>query len=490
MIRPSALLFALLFTLIPGTALPQEDKPKQDPPKKDEQDDLKTRAQNLKKEVTETRGMKFKNDVTVGVYSKDELLKFLKKEFERETPKEKVEMWAKVYRHFGLIPKDLDLYQAYLDLFGSSIAGFYHPKTKELYLIRAADGDKDSKQMEEMFQQQFGVSMEDVTLVHELNHAAQDQNHELSSLPMDDETNDDMIAAMKGLIEGDASAVGWKWGLKDKYEQIIGLFNDQYKKGGLPGKAARLPVYLRKSLTFPYGHGTEFVNEVLKNANDDFAAIDKAFQEMPLSTEQILHPKKYFGKEKDWPKSVDVKDVDKLAGGWKRLATNVFGEFGVGILFDEFRAGTSRERRKAAEGWGGDRYWAYENDGKIATVWATTWDTKDDAVEFFDLYVKLLEKKYEKATKEAGDTKVTFAWEGGSAVIERKDADVVVLDNAPAELAGKSGDVAGAMSKAEFNKLERYKLDFMCPKHNFLKSHKAGKCDICETELVKDGMKK
>ncbi len=489
--RPVTWLLAIFTVIVlPGAALPQ-DKPKQEPPKKqDEQEELKKKAAEYRKEVTETRGMKYKTDVGVGLYSKDELLAFLKKEFEKEAPKEKVEMWAKVYRHFGLIPKDLDLYQAYLDLFGSAIAGFYHPKSKELRLIRAGDGDSESKAMEEQFEQMFGVKLEDVTLVHELTHAAQDQNFDLSTLPMDGEENDDMIAAMKGLIEGDASAVGWKWGLKDKYSLVIKAMNDSYKSGQLPGKAGALPAYLRKTLAFPYGYGTDFVNDVLKNANEDWTAIDKAFGEMPLSTEQILHPKKYYGGERDWPKDVTIKDVDKIADGWKRLATNVHGEFVVGLLLDEHRAGSKADRKKAREGWGGDRYYVFEKGKDVCSIWYTNWDSKDDAVEFFDVAIKLLENKYKDVTPEKTDTKVTFSWKGGKAVIERKDADVLILDNVDDALAGKGADLFGASAKTELKKIERLKMIYHCPKHAEEKSHKVEKCDKCGAEMIKDEMKK
>ena len=481
---------ALALVLFPRSALPQ-DKPaeekKQDPPKKSEQDDLKERAAGFKKDVTDIRGFKFKTEVKVGAYSRDELLGFLKKEFERESPKEKVEMWARTYKHWGLIPKDLDLYQAMLDLYGSSIAGFYHPRSKELRLIRSGDEDKAMKDQDEQFKQMFGVGMEDITFVHELNHAAQDQNHDLNSLPLDDETNDDQIAAIKGLIEGDASAVGWKFGLKDKYDGIIGMINGQYKQGTLGGKAQKLPAYLRKTLAFPYGYGTDFVNALLKNANDEWSAIDKAFETLPLSTEQILHPKKYYGTEPDWPTLIEIKDLDKIVGeGWKRTVTNVHGEFVTKLILDEFKVGKRDSREKAAEGWDGDRYVCYEDSkGNTCSVWASTWDSKDDAVEFFDLYSKVLEAKYKEAKKEEADGKITLTWEGGVASIERKEADLLVLDSVPAALAAKSGEILTATSKKELKKVDRLKLTWQCAKHQEEKSHKQDKCTQCGGEMEK-----
>ncbi|RPH47076.1 MAG: hypothetical protein EHM91_06530, partial [Planctomycetota bacterium] len=267
------LLVATFSFLAPGfPALPQEEK---EPAKKD---DYKEKTARHKEDVVKLRGLEFKTDVTVGAYSKQELLDFLKNEFEKELPKEKAERYQRGYAKFGLIPQDLDIYEAYLELFGSSIAGFYHPKTKELRLIRPGEG----KDGEEEALKAMGIDMERITLVHELTHAAQDQNFELSTLPMEDETNDDMVMAIKSVIEGDASAVGWKYQFKDQFEMVIGGINQTYKSGMLPGKAGKLPAYLRQSLTFPYGHGTDFVVKYLKGTKSELKDINKLFKDFPL----------------------------------------------------------------------------------------------------------------------------------------------------------------------------------------------------------------
>src|SRR5687768_8645634 len=110
---------ALLLVLVASTsflapgfpALPQEEKE----PKKD---DYKEKTARHKEDVIKLRGLEFKTDVTVGAYSKQELLDFLKNEFEKELPKEKAERYQRGYAKFGLIPADMDIYEAYLELFG------------------------------------------------------------------------------------------------------------------------------------------------------------------------------------------------------------------------------------------------------------------------------------------------------------------------------------------------------------------------------------
>jgi hypothetical protein len=463
--------------LAPGfPALPQDEKE----PKKD---DYKEKTARHKEDVVKLRGLEFKSDVTVGAYSKQELLDFLKGEFEKELPKEKAERYQRGYAKFGLIPADLDIYEAYLDLFGSSIAGFYHPKTKELRLIRPGEkGDAEEDALKAM-----GIDMERITLVHELTHAAQDQNFELSTLPMEDETNDDMIMAIKSVIEGDASAVGWKYQFKDQFEMVIGGINQTYKSGMLPGKAGKLPAYLRQSLTFPYGHGTDFVVKYLKGTKGEFKDINKLFKDFPLSSEQILHPEKYYGEKRDHPILVTLPDLTKLFGApWKETFNNVHGEFATKLLLREFRSDKLRLGAidRAAEGWGGDRYVVLEDDKKVAMyVWYTTWDTEKDAREFYDAYSIALEKKYEQEAKEGerGD-RTAFSTTSGLVQVEIKGKDVLTFDGATKALLDKADAIWKDVKKAEMTAVERLKK-FVCEKDG-VKEAFSGKCPKCGKDLV------
>src|SRR5688572_9856093 len=97
--------------------------PAQEPPKKQAED-----TTEFQKEVTTFRGLKFTKAVTVGEYTREELLVFIRKEMERELPKDEAEKMRKALVHFGLISPALDLYKTVIDLLGASIAGFYHPK--------------------------------------------------------------------------------------------------------------------------------------------------------------------------------------------------------------------------------------------------------------------------------------------------------------------------------------------------------------------------
>src|SRR5882672_3401511 len=473
---PFPALFALAAALIllPSAVGQDEDKKK---------DDYKEKTAKHKEDVTKLRGLEFKAPVAVGAYSKQELLDFLKAEFEKDLPKEKAERYQRGYAKFGLIPADLDIYEAYLELFGSSIAGFYHPKTKELRLIRAGEkGDAEEDALKAM-----GIDMESITLVHELTHAAQDQNFELSTLPIEDETNDDLVMALKSVIEGDASAVGWKYQFKDQFEMVIGGINQTYKTGMLPGKAGKLPAYLRLSLTFPYGYGTDFIVKYLKGTKGELKDINNLFKDFPLSSEQILHPEKYYDKEKrNNPILVTMPDLEKLFGApWKESFNNVHGEFATKLVLREFKGDKLRLGMidRAAEGWGGDRYVVLEDDKKNAMyVWYTTWDTEKDAKEFYEAYCLALEKKYEQESKEGREDKTSFTTPSGQVSIELKGSDVLVFDGATEAMLAKAGTIWKDTTKVEMTGFERLKK-FVCEKDG-VKEAFSGKCPKCGKDLI------
>jgi hypothetical protein len=118
---------------------------------------------------------------------------------------------------------------------------------------------------------------------------------------------------------------------------------------------------------------------------------------LPLSSEQILHPDKYF--EYESPVKVALPDVRTLLGpGWKRIDYDVNGEWSLYLILDQF-LNTSTESRRAAAGWAGDRYALYEGSqpGEVFISQLTAWDTQNDAREFFDAYAKRTWRRYPNA---------------------------------------------------------------------------------------------
>jgi len=64
------------------------------------------------------------------------------------------------------------------------------------------------------------------------------------------------------------------------------------------------------------------------------------------------------------------------------VGRNVLGEMQLGVMLRKHGG------KAAAAGWDGDRYAVFEGpDTKLGLVWLSTWDSEDDAREFFKGYV-------------------------------------------------------------------------------------------------------
>jgi hypothetical protein len=257
----------------------------------------------------------------------------------------------------------------------------------------------------------LGIQPDDIVMAHELTHALQDQHFDLKSLPLEQTDDDDLALASQCVVEGDAMLAMMAWTFHKRKSPADQVFSPLVAKAAirsidiksLPGgkKLMTCPPYVRESLIFPYLAGLAFSFEVAGKTKS-FAPLDEALRNPPRSTEQILHPEKLDGEKRDDPQTLTLTDLAPALGdGYRLYYTNVLGEFGCRILFenepaapkDETRS-QARERKKAAEtaaaGWDGDRFALYVKDGAPdVLVWISTWDTPEDADQAYQAYLAL-----------------------------------------------------------------------------------------------------
>jgi hypothetical protein len=106
----------------------------------------------------------------------------------------------------------------------------------------------------------------------------------------------------------------------------------------------------------------------------------------PESTEQILHPKSY---PDDHPLPVTLPDLKgKLPPDCRLVETNVFGEWYLYLIlaFGDNQDGRLMvdQAKKAAEGWGGDRYQVYTCPNGSISMLSTRWDSPEDLEEYWE----------------------------------------------------------------------------------------------------------
>ena len=131
-------------------------------------------------------------------------------------------------------------------------------------------------------------------------------------------------------------------------------------------------------MILPYLQGQVFVDALRKRGG--WPAVDKAYSQLPESSEQILHPKLY-PREKPLPVKVKLRGLP----GFRSLGQDTAGEFLIrcwGREHDLWRG--------LAAGWGGDRFETWESPTEHYTLWETRWDSPKDAQEFADFARPLL----------------------------------------------------------------------------------------------------
>ena len=187
-----------------------------------------------------------------------------------------------------------------------------------------------------------------VTFAHEYTHALQDSNFPgVFDVQADLLEESDQALARAAITEGDATLAMTYWMLPNLTPTDL---QDVLAAGTDPETTAileRTPAILTEDLTFPYEVGGLLLQGV--QTNGGWAAVDAVYDDMPVSTEQVLHPEKYAAGEAP----IEVT-ADDIAGGmgdtWTEDLQDTFGEFQTGVWLREH--GLDEEAATAASaGW-------------------------------------------------------------------------------------------------------------------------------------------
>jgi hypothetical protein len=455
------------------------------------------------KETSEIRQLAILRPVQSSTQSRPEIERMLIKNIDEETTPGQMHAAEVTLKRLGLAPPDFQFRALMLRVLTEQVAGYYDPKTREFHLADWIDLDGQRPIM-----------------AHELTHALQDQHFNLRRFEHLPKGDSDAELATRALIEGDATLAMALYVANNPLRVL--LFLKSLGKTGMASQELdKAPRALRETLLFPYQEGINWTKTLYKQ--DGWGRVSKAFTDLPQSTEQILHPEKYFAHEapvkvtlpdltpllnawsvqsaelrgrrlevggqmsevSPFAGSADVSsalsaqreelwstatrrsfglrsiqsetgssDLDgqlltahrsQLTAGWRRLDYDVEGEWGFYLILDEFLKSPA-ESRRAAAGWGGDRFAVYEGPrGEVLFASLSTWDTENDAREFFDAYVKRTELRYPTATPtvpppntKSPTRSKTFSTSDGEVTIELLGTRVAVLEGPSNRLNSKS----------------------------------------------------
>ena len=190
----------------------------------------------------------------------------------------------------------------------------------------------------------------------------------------------DQERAVKALIGGEIAQV-----LTGYIETVLSADEVVELQKPLAENKLRLaPNIIQKTILFPQREGLTFVAKLHGREDRGWEAVNEAYARPPASTEQILHPEKYF--ENEDPQLTALPNISGLLGkGWFQASTNTLGEFLLRSYLEEHL--DAPKAAEAAAGWGGDRYSLLSGpEAERLLIAMISWDSFEDSTEFFKAY--------------------------------------------------------------------------------------------------------
>lgn len=293
------------------------------------------------------RGRPFKEFPTVELIDGDAFGDRLLRDF--EDVRDQIDIQTQVWRSLGFIEPGVDLYDSYVATFEVGVVGVYFTDTKELY-IQGTDLDLYAE----------------LTIVHELAHAHDDQWLDLFREEYDD-ADDEVGAGFSAMVEGNARRVenAWRAELSEEDEAELSVLELTVLSPSDIEILLSLPSLLLELQFFPYQDGAVLVEDIARRGGEE--AVDAAIIDPPRTTEQVLHPELFEAGEAPIevaPPPADGEIVDE----------GVVGELVFDLWFSD----------QVGDGWGGD--WAVSwltPSGGACTRIDVVGDTDTDTDEIF-----------------------------------------------------------------------------------------------------------
>jgi len=379
---------------------------------------LRRLAAELLPAAEKRSGLPARAPIRLATRSREELEAFLEAEMAKQLPPDRLEAVVRAYARLGLVPDTIDLEPMLRSLLLEQVVGYYDPARDTLYVVDRVD----ETQIEPV-------------LLHEIVHALQDQYVDLDSLMAANRERNDRAAAAQAAMEGHATFAMLEWQLA----RVAGdadlttlpgladlLGDDPLAAAGLEMPVlSEAPAVIRESLLFPYLGGLVYVQQ---HWAGPWGRVPPLGGEMPVSTEQILHPERFAPGREDMPTLIRFGEA--LPDGWTEVLSDDLGELETRILLREFLS-DRQEADRGAAGWDGDRFRLLDGPDGESFLWVTVWDTDQDAVEFEAAVREALTVRYDGDPGAAGrELEVTRRSEG--------QRPVVVVWDLPA---GSGGDV-------------------------------------------------
>jgi hypothetical protein len=385
-------------------------------------------GKRVQERVAKLRGLSVAKPIRWEIVSKKQIRKYIIDMLRKQYAPGELENEGLAFKALGLLPESLEYKEYIVSMYEEQVGGYYDPLKDTFFL---ADW--------------MSPAMQETIVVHELTHALQDQYFGLDGFVERLRGNTDAMLARSALIEGGATLVMMKdsmgagnldldysmFDMDGALGQVmIGMTSAQFPK------FSQAPRFLQQVLMFPYLAGLNFVGYGKKLGG--WKKIDRVYTDLPSSSEQIIHPEKYFDK-RDPPTRVSLDFVNDLDfGKWERIYRDVLGEFMIQQVLDPSDDYT--QTTEAAAGWDGDAVLVYKQDERLAFILISVWDSERDAIEFASLMAQIIEKKETGYTLQPTSSKPEMVWQAkhdARIQITRRANRVLVVKGFESSLTGR-----------------------------------------------------
>src|SRR2546421_15258 len=255
-------------------------------------------TQEVLQETSDLRELSILRAVQSSTQSRAEIERALVKNLDEDITPADMHAAEVTLKKLGLVPQDFQYRALMTRLLTEQVAGYYEPKTRQFHLADWIDIDGQKPIM-----------------AHELTHALQDQHFDLRRFEHWPKGDSDAELAAHALIEGDATLAMVLY-VSSNPMRALTFFKSLGAKGVDTKELDQAPRVLRESLLFPYQEGLNWTRELYKQGG--WAEVSQAFQTLPQSTEQVMHPEKYFAHEA--PVKVTLPDITSLLNSASRVA--------------------------------------------------------------------------------------------------------------------------------------------------------------------------
>jgi hypothetical protein len=370
-----------------------------------------------------------------------------KEEYAKSFAREELSM-----KKLGFLPRDFDLKGFLVKSTGQGIAAYYDPETKTISMLNWVPFDK-----------------QEPILAHELTHALQDQNYDLTkwmkAAGPNADTGDSALAR-KAVVEGQGMVVYVDYllnplgrSLQDTPD-VIYQMEDPAVKAAIDSQLLHdAPMILREMGAFAYQGGLIFEGELMHKGGRNMAFAE-VFAHPPRSSHEVLQPETYINGEKLPP--IRIPDTKKLLSDqYDVYDSGGIGEVDVRALLKQF--GERKIADDLSSAWQGGAYVTFRrkdkdkdkgkdkntdqdkdkavadtpvSTGDLALLYISRWKTAQAADRFARFYSGAVSQRYRSAAVQevqacsGGNCPLSmaeFLTEEGPVIVERRQGNSVIV---------------------------------------------------------------